>query len=70
MAHDKMKGMGKEVEGSVEEGVGKMTGQRDMEAKGAVKKAAGRGQRRVGEAKGHARKAIDNASDTAKGALD
>ena len=51
MADDKMKGTGKQVEGKVEEGVGKVTGDEDLKAKGKGKQVEGKVQKKAGEAK-------------------
>jgi uncharacterized protein YjbJ (UPF0337 family) len=53
---DKIKGAGKEIEGKIEEGAGKLTGDADVEAKGKVKQVEGKVQKKVGEVKDDLRK--------------
>lgn len=48
---DKIKGTGKQVKGKVEEGVGKVTGDENLEAKGKGKQVEGKVQKKVGQAK-------------------
>ena len=50
-----MKGAAKEAKGSMKKAVGKMTGNRRMEAEGAADKAEGKVQKGVGSVKGAAR---------------
>jgi len=56
-----MAGSGKELKGSVKEGVGKLVGNEKLEAKGRAEKAQGRTRRRAGalskEVKGTAKQA-------------
>lgn len=48
---DQVKGVAKEVKGSVKQAAGKATGNRSMEAEGAVEKTAGKVQKGFGDAK-------------------
>lgn len=57
MAGDKVKGTGKQVEGKVEEGVGKATGDEELEAKGKGKQVAGKVRKKVGDVKENLKKA-------------
>ena len=56
-----MAGSGKELKGGLKEGVGKLTGNEKLEAKGRAEKTKGRVERRAGalpkEAKGTAKEA-------------
>jgi uncharacterized protein YjbJ (UPF0337 family) len=54
---DEVKGKGKQVKGAVKEGLGKLTGDRDLEdsgtadrAKGKVQEGFGKAKRKIGEA--------------------
>ncbi len=58
MADDKVKGTGKQVEGKVEEGVGKLTNNKDMQARGKGKQVEGKVQKKVGDAKENLKDAI------------
>lgn len=51
MDSDRMKGMGKQVSGSIKEAIGKVTGSKRTEAEGAADKAAGKTQNAIGGAK-------------------
>ncbi|MEX0272394.1 CsbD family protein [Leptolyngbyaceae cyanobacterium UHCC 1019] len=55
---DKAKAAAKKVEGTVQEGAGNLTGDKEAEAKGKAKKA-----------EGEAREGVENAKDTVKDAL-
>ncbi len=57
-AGDKVKGTGKQVEGKVQEGAGKLTGNEDLEAKGKGKQVEGKVQKKVGEARENLKDAI------------
>ncbi len=57
-AGDKVKGTGKQVEGKVEEGVGKVTGDKDLQAKGKGKQVEGKVQKKVGDARENLKDAI------------
>jgi len=58
MDNDRIKGAAKEVNGSIKEAVGKVTGDRTIEAEGKVEKATGTVQQNVGEAKDKLRDAV------------
>lgn len=53
---DKAKGMANEAGGKVKRGVGKMTGDRDLEAEGAAQELKGKGQKMIGKAKEQVKK--------------
>lgn len=55
MDTDRVKGIGKQVSGSIKEAVGKITGDTETEAEGAAQKTAGKAQNTVGGAKDKAR---------------
>ena len=61
-----MAGSGKELKGSVKEGVGKLVGNEKLEAKGHAEKVKGRTRRRAGalpkEVKGTAKQAVGKAT--------
>lgn len=48
---DQVKGVGKQVKGSVKETAGRMTGNRRTEAEGAAEKTAGKVQKGFGDVK-------------------
>lgn len=54
------------IKGSVNEAVGKMTGDKEQEAKGKGQQARGEVEEKINDA----RNAFDNAKDDAKGRLD
>jgi len=56
MDKDRIKGSVKQAEGSVKEGVGKLTGNKSLELKGKIKKAEGGIQKEFGKAKDTLRK--------------
>jgi uncharacterized protein YjbJ (UPF0337 family) len=58
MHKDEMKGAAKDMKGSVKEAAGKATGDREMEARGAAEKTAGKVQKGVGNLKDAARNAL------------
>jgi uncharacterized protein YjbJ (UPF0337 family) len=58
MHKDEIKGAAKDAKGSMKEGLGKATGDREMEAKGASERVAGKMQKGVGSMKDAARKAL------------
>lgn len=58
MAGDKVKGTGKQVEGKVEEAVGKATHDEELEARGKGKQVEGKAQKKVGDAKKNLKKAV------------
>jgi uncharacterized protein YjbJ (UPF0337 family) len=51
MDKDRIKGMGKQVKGSVKEAAGKLTGDAKLQAEGRAEKVAGKIQNAVGGAK-------------------
>lgn len=55
---DQVKGVAKQVKGSVKETVGKATGNRRTEAEGAVEKTAGKVQKGFGDAKEKVKRAL------------
>ncbi|MBX3581578.1 MAG: CsbD family protein [Rhizobiaceae bacterium] len=55
---DQVKGVAKEVKGSVKQAAGKATGNRSMEAEGAVEKTAGKVQKGFGDAKEKIKRAL------------
>ena len=59
MAEDRLKGIGKQVAGSIKEAVGKVTGDTKTQAEGVAEKTAGNAQNTVGSAK-------DSVRDTLK----
>ena len=46
-----MQGTGRELKGKIKETAGRMTKNRDLEARGAAEKASGKIQRKVGDIK-------------------
>jgi uncharacterized protein YjbJ (UPF0337 family) len=58
MHKDEMKGAAKDAKGSMKEAAGRATGDREMEAKGAAEKTAGKVQKGVGNLKDAARNAL------------
>lgn len=60
MHKDEIKGAGKEMRGNLKEGIGKVTGDRKLQADGQLDKAEGAIQRKVGELKEGARKALED----------
>lgn len=58
MARDRIKGTAKEVKGSAKETAGRALGDREMRAKGAAEKTAGKVQKGVGRMKDTARDAV------------
>lgn len=58
MHKDEVKGAGKEVRGDIKEGIGKLTGDKKLQADGALDKAEGHVQREVGKVKDKARDAL------------
>jgi uncharacterized protein YjbJ (UPF0337 family) len=51
MDKDRLKGMAKQVSGSIKEAVGKVTGDRKTQAEGTTEKTGGKAQNAVGGAK-------------------
>ena len=50
-ARDKLKGTAKEAAGRVKEGVGRATGNPDLQDKGTAEKLVGKAQKKVGDVK-------------------
>lgn len=62
MDKDRIKGAAQKIKGGIKEAVGKMTGNRKLEADGKIDKAAGSVRQVVGEAKDVVRDVVkDNA---------
>jgi uncharacterized protein YjbJ (UPF0337 family) len=59
MNKDQVKGTAKDIAGKVQEGVGKVTGDREQEAKGLGKQVEGKTQKKFGDAKETVKDAID-----------
>jgi uncharacterized protein YjbJ (UPF0337 family) len=57
---DRVKGIGKQVSGSIKEAVGKVTGDTKVEAEGVAEKTAGKAQNTVGRAKDKVRDALND----------
>lgn len=60
MHKDRVKGIGKQVSGSIKEAVGKITGDTKTEAEGAAQKIAGKAENTVGGTKDKVRGALDD----------
>jgi len=56
---DKAKGVANEAGGKVKQGVGRMVGDRNLEAEGAAQELKGKGQKTIGKAKDAVKKAAD-----------
>ncbi len=63
---DKLEGQADELKGNVKQGVGKATGDRDMQSEGQADELAGKGKGVVGSAKDTLDKAGDALSNAAK----
>lgn len=59
MNKDQVKGAAKDVAGKVQEEAGKLTGNKEQEARGLGKQVAGKTQKNFGDAKEATKKAID-----------
>lgn len=55
---DQVKGVGKQIAGSVKEAAGKATGDRETQAKGTAEKVAGKVQKAYGDTKEKIKKAL------------
>ena len=64
---DKVQGKAEELKGTVKQGVGKATGDREMQAEGQADELAGKAKGVVGSAKDTLDKAGDALSDAVKG---
>ncbi len=62
---DKIEGKGDELKGNIKQGVGGLTGDRDMQAEGQTDELAGKGKGVMGEAKD----TLDKAGDALKDAV-
>jgi len=60
---DELKGKGKQVKGSVEEKLGKVAGDRDLEQKGSDERAAGKVQEKVGKVRRKVGEAVEDLGD-------
>ena len=60
MNKDQIKGTAKEIGGKIQEEAGKLTGNREQEAKGLGKQVAGKTQKKFGDAKEATKDAIDD----------
>jgi uncharacterized protein YjbJ (UPF0337 family) len=60
MNKDQVKGAVKDIGGKVQEEVGKLTGNKDQEAKGLKNQVSGKVQRTIGDAKEAVKDAIDS----------
>ncbi|WP_137152328.1 CsbD family protein [Devosia sp. FKR38] len=58
MHKDEAKGVAKQVEGALKDGIGGLTGNNKLQAEGKVDKAVGKTQQKVGEAKDAVRDAL------------
>jgi uncharacterized protein YjbJ (UPF0337 family) len=56
---DRVEGAGKQVKGSIKEGLGKVTGDTKMQGEGTADKASGKVQNAVGGVKDKLRDALD-----------
>ncbi|MCZ8183992.1 MAG: CsbD family protein [Beijerinckiaceae bacterium] len=56
---DKMKGLAKEAQGKINQGVGRLIGNRKLEAEGILLKRKGQAQQAVGNAKDAIKSVID-----------
>ncbi len=63
---DKVQGEAKELGGNIQEGVGNVTGDRELQAEGTANQVEGAGQQAVGNVKD----AVGNAGGAIKEALD
>jgi uncharacterized protein YjbJ (UPF0337 family) len=59
MNKDQINGTAKEIGGKIQEEAGKLTGNREQEAKGLGKQVAGKTQKKFGDAKEATKDAID-----------
>ena len=66
MNKDQVKGRVEEAKGKVKESTGKVVGNRDLEAEGALDKAAGKAQKNYGDAKERSRTPSTRCDDGAE----
>ncbi|GAB0119313.1 CsbD family protein [Acidisoma sp. 7E03] len=69
MDENRIKGEAHRLKGSIKEAIGKVTGDRKMEAEGAVEKQAGKAQAAAGRAADGVRDAVGRAADKVKDAV-
>ena len=62
---DKIEGKGDELKGNIKQGVGRATGDRDLQAEGQADELAGKGKGTMGAAKD----TLDKAGDTLRNAV-
>ena len=62
MDKDRIKGAAQQIKGSIEKAVGKLTGDKKLEAHGKIDKAAGSVRTAVGEAKDTVREVVKDRS--------
>lgn len=60
MNKDQVKGGARDIAGKVQEGIGKLTGSEEQEAKGIAKQVGGKAQETYGDAKEAAKDAADD----------
>jgi uncharacterized protein YjbJ (UPF0337 family) len=51
MSNDEVKGKGKQIEGQIREGVGKLTGNKTEQVKGKIEQVEGKAQQEIGKVK-------------------
>lgn len=56
---DKIKGVANDAIGNVKQGIGRATGNKELEAEGVAQEAKGEVQKAVGEAKGAVKSGVD-----------
>jgi uncharacterized protein YjbJ (UPF0337 family) len=67
---DKIKGATNEAIGKAKQGIGEATGSDRLKGEGAVQEIKGKGQKAMGDAKDAAKDAVDRAAANAKRAAD
>ena len=63
---DKIKGTANEAIGKAKQGIGEATGSDRLQGEGAVQEVKGKGQKAMGDAKDAAKEAIDRAAAAAR----
>ena len=63
---DKIKGTANEAIGKAKQGIGEATGSERLQGEGVVQEVKGKGQKAMGDAKDAAKEAIDRAAAAAK----
>jgi uncharacterized protein YjbJ (UPF0337 family) len=61
MNKDQVKGTAKDIGGKIQEGAGKLVGNKEQQAKGLINQVEGKTQKNVGDAKEVIKDAIDRA---------